>query len=277
MTAPQNAKTLQRTCPICNTPNGPERPAKWGRDGWSAIECRACGFVHMATVPATEALVETYAWEKTFEAEAKRRKIKHPIFAWLDGKTRWRLHLFRRSEGIEVLNKRASPGPALDLGCGSGGAFRGFANHLVPHGIEISQALAAKASETAAARGGQVVQASSADGLMQFPDNYFTAALLRSYLEHDWQARDVVRNLFAKLTPGGVAVIKVPNYGSLNRRLMGARWCGFRFPDHVNYFDKASLTRLVRDAGFEVEIPFMRSLPTDDNMLALLIKPDGPQ
>ena len=87
----------------------------------------------------------------------------------------------------------------------------------------------------------------------------------------------MVRNLFAKLTPGGVAVIKVPNYGSLNRRLMGARWCGFRFPDHVNYFDKASLTRLARDAGFEVEIPFMRSLPTDDNMLALLIKPDGPQ
>ena len=267
------AATLERPCPICKTDNPNPPPGRYGRDGWSAIACRHCGFVHMQTVPTTEELVETFAWEKTFPVEAKRRKTKNPVFAWMDANTRWRLHIFKRTEGVDLLNKRAAPGPALDLGCGSGGAFKGFADHLIPHGIEISQALAAQAAEVAAERGGSVVQASSAEGLKQFPDNYFTAALLRSYLEHDWQAREVMHNLYTKMAPGGLVAVKVPNYGSLNRRLMRDRWCGFRFPDHVNYFDKASLRRLSRDAGFWVEMPLMQSLPSDDNMLAILVKP----
>ena len=82
----------------------------------------------------------------------------------------------------------------------------------------------------------------------------------------------MVHNLYAKMAPGGLAAVKVPNYGSLNRRLMQGRWCGFRFPDHVNYFDKASLRRLAEDAGFRAEIPLWQSLPTDDNMLAILVK-----
>ena len=267
------AATVERPCPVCQTENPNPPPGRYGRDGWSAIACRNCGFVHMQTVPATGELVETFAWEKTFQAEAKRRKTKHPIFAWLDGKTRWRLHLFKRTEGVDILNQRAAPGPALDLGCGSGGAFGGFAPHLIPHGIEISQTLAERAATVAAGRGGSVIQGSSAEGLTRFPDDYFTAALLRSYLEHDWQAREVVHNLYRKMAPGGLAVVKVPNYGSLNRRLMQSRWCGFRFPDHVNYFEKSSLRRLAEDARFAVEIPLLQSLPTDDNMLAVLMKP----
>lgn len=266
------AATRTRPCPICETDNPNAPPGRYGRGGWSVIACRQCGFVHMQTVPETEELVKTFAWEKTFPVEAKRRKTKHPIFAWLDARTRWRLHLFQRTEGVDLLNKRAAPGPALDLGCGSGGAFAGFAPHLIPHGIEISAALAAQAGEVAGERGGSVVQASSAEGLTHFPDGYFTGALLRSYLEHDWQAREVLHNLYAKMAPGGLAAVKVPNYGSLNRRLMQGRWCGFRFPDHVNYFDKASLRRLAEDAGFRVEIPLWQSLPTDDNMLAILVK-----
>ena len=62
------------------------------------------------------------------------------------------------------------------------------------------------------------------------------------------------------LASGGAAIIKVPNYASLNRHVMGRRWCGFRWPDHVNYFTPASLERLVRQAGLEVA----RFTPLDD-------------
>jgi hypothetical protein len=73
-----------------------------------------------------------------------------------------------------------------------------------------------------------------------------------------------------KMRAGGIAVIKVPNYGSLNRRIMGRSWCGIRLPDHVNYFSRSSLRLLARQAGFSIAYPFLLSLPTDDNVIAIL-------
>ena len=67
-----------------------------------------------------------------------------------------------------------------------------------------------------------------------------------------------------KLRPGGIAVIKVPNFGSVNRMVRGRKWCGIRLPDHVNYFTRASLTALAKHAGFGISFPFLLSLPTDD-------------
>jgi len=54
-------------------------------------------------------------------------------------------------------------------------------------------------------------------------------------------------------------------------------WEGVRFPDHVNCFDRNSLRRLAEDAGFVVKMPAMQSLPTDDDMPAILVKPSPPE
>ncbi len=43
------------------------------------------------------------------------------------------------------------------------------------------------------------------------------------------EPRPVLRELYRTLAPGGVAIVKVPNFGSLNRVIMGSRWCGFRY------------------------------------------------
>ncbi|MGP9820018.1 class I SAM-dependent methyltransferase [Salinarimonas sp. NSM] len=266
---PSGVATLTRPCPICGTRNGDAPALPYGRDGWDVVACRGCGFAHMPVVPRTEALVDTLAWETQYAREGARRKQRQPILHWLDATTRWRLRLFPRTEGVDLLNRTAPSGPALDLGCGTGSNLARLDTRFVPHGIEISSALAAQAGAYATARGGSVVHASALEGLAAFPDGFFTAALLRSYLEHDWQAREVLAALHAKMAPGGLAAVKVPNYGSWNRRIMGARWCGFRLPDHVNYFDPASLRRLGEETGFTVRIRWRHALPLDDNVLAL--------
>jgi SAM-dependent methyltransferase len=253
--------------------NAATPPGRYSRDGWAVIDCDTCGFVHLRDVPETVELEETLAWEKTYAAEAVRRKRTQPVLQWLDAKTRWRLHILPRVEGVDILNRRAASGPALDLGCGGGGNLMKFADRFIPYGVEVSKHLAAEADGKARARGGHVVQASSAEGLTRFPERFFTAALLRSYLEHDWQAREVLHALAGRMAPGGLVAVKVPNYGCLNRKVMGANWCGFRLPDHVNYFDPPSLTRLAEEAGFTVSLPLMRRLPTDDNMLTILTRP----
>lgn len=265
-------ETLFRPCPICESGNESTPAGRYSRDGWSVIECAQCGFVYLPRVPVTRELEVNLAWEKTFDVEAKRRKKKQPILQWLDRKTRWRLHITPRTEGVEILNRVAKSGPALDLGCGAGGELLKFEERFTPYGIEISKSLAQQAQRAVTQRSGKIVHMSCSDGLEMFRDEFFTAALLRSYLEHDWAVRDVLCALFRKMAPGGIAAVKVPNYGSLNRKVMGPNWCGFRLPDHVNYFDKPHMRKLAADAGFDVDMPFTKSLPTDDNMLIFLRK-----
>ena len=66
--------------------------------------------------------------------------------------------------------------------------------------------------------------------------------------------------------------MKVPNYGSLNRMVMGKRWCGFRYPDHLNYFTPRTLAAMADGAGFDTEWGATGRLPTSDNMWAVLTK-----
>jgi hypothetical protein len=72
------------------------------------------------------------------------------------------------------------------------------------------------------------------------------------------------------LAPGGSIYVRVPNYGSLNRRMLGAKWCGFRYPDHVNYFTTTSLGAMAGDCGLKLKLLNPIRLPLDDNINAVL-------
>jgi hypothetical protein len=82
----------------------------------------------------------------------------------------------------------------------------------------------------------------------------------------------VLSELHRTLAPGGVALIKVPNHASLNRRVTGRKWCGYRYPDHLNYFTPASLRRMAEACGYEARFGPTDRLPTSDNMYARLHK-----
>ena len=99
--------------------------------------------------------------------------------------------------------------------------------------------------------GGCVVNAPTIEGLRRFGDGFFVAASLRGYLEHEAEPLPVLKYLQRVLAPRAVAVVKVPNYASINRRLMAKRWCGFRYPDHLNYFTPKTLTAMAGEAGFD--------------------------
>jgi len=60
------------------------------------------------------------------------------------------------------------------------------------------------------------------------------------------------------------------------RRVIGAKWCGFRYPDHVNYFTLHSLRDVAARAGFSCQLVNKISLPVDDNISVLLRKPHSP-
>jgi len=263
----------------------PVVPTPFERDGWRLVQCRETGFVFLPNPPAYEALSEDHAWESTYEEERARRARQDPIFSALGRITfRLRLRLLPRRNPFAALTaqhltRRRAQGVAtvVDIGCADAKftlrvaddvARRGHAASFI--GIEVSKALAAQAGRALAGWGGRAIEASAVGGVRELPANSVAAVLMSSFLEHEARPLELLEAVRGVLEPDGVVILKVPNYASWNRLLRGARWCGFRYPDHVNYFTPKSLAMLANRAGLACEQGLAMRLPTSDNMYALL-------
>lgn len=269
-TALGEVRVEKRSCPACGAANADVRGGRYSSHPWSIKECPGCGFVYLDPVPAYEALSETLSWDKSHAEERRRRTETHPIRSRLSPLWQIRNKVFPRRDIAGQTARHAPPGNVVDIGCADGGRTSRLPEAYVPFGIEISAALSAAADARFASRGGRCVHAPSLAGLRTFPDGFFTGAMLRSYLEHEMRPREVLHELGRTLTVGGAVIVKVPNFASLNRRLAGRSWCGFRIPEHVNYFTPDSLARMAREAGFAAEFGLFGALPTSDNMWAVL-------
>lgn len=259
---------VQRQCPGCGADHA-RKLDKLSHPDWATVICEDCGFVYLNEAPVYEALSEDLAWTKQFKKEKKRRTAKQPIIAWLDEKTRWRLHMARDDEWAYITDKLSS-GNVLDVGCGQASRVP---PQFVPFGIEIEKVSAELAHAEMSAKGGKVIHAPALEGLSQFDANMFDGIIMRSYLEHEAQPREVLEESLRVLKPGGVIYVKVPNFGTLNRMVRGRDWCGFRFPDHLNYFTISSLKAMALQTGYQFELRNKLTQITNDNMHCFLTKP----
>lgn len=260
-----------RLCPLCGRDNAAAPPHRYSVDPWTVKQCPGCAFVYIDKAPVYAAQSVQMAWERTTRIEEQRRAALRPLTYRISKTTRLRLRLLPRRT-IDALIAAHAPagGNILDLGCGNGGSFRRVPLGYRLFGIEISAELATAADDFFRARGGYALHAPSLDGLGTFPDGFFAAVTLRSYLEHEARPLPVLREVARVLAPRGVAIVKVPNYASLNRRVMGRKWCGFRYPDHLNYFTPKTLCNLAGKSGLVARFGLTGRLPTSDNMWAVL-------
>jgi SAM-dependent methyltransferase len=262
------ASPPHRLCPACGRDNA-DRPAlATSVEPWMLKSCRQCAFVYLENAPVYEALDEDFAWEKTYEAERARRHREEPVFHWVGRRLIDIRRVLFKKRGLFTLTEQFVPaGHVLDVGCSDAALLSRLGPRYVPHGIEVSAALARRASQVLASRGGTVLHANALDGLAQFPPDHFSGVWMHSFLEHERQPLPVLRAAARVLRADGRLIMKMPNYASVNRSVRGARWCGFRFPDHVNYFTPESLRRMVQDAGLNVvRMRLSDRMPTSDNM-----------
>lgn len=235
------------------------------RDNWRMGRCQSCDLVFLLNPPGYQALVEDYAWEKTWATEKAARLEARPLLQRADLATRWRHRIGRRPDA-ERYREWFGSGNLLNVGCaGAREQYPGFTQY----GIEISEDLAARADANLRAQGGYCVHGPGAEAVASFPDAMFDGVILRSYLEHEDHPRTVLRHVARILKPGARAYVRVPNFNSVGRRIFGRNWVGLRYPDHVQYFTLATLQDLARRTGFTVRLLNPIRLPLDDNINAL--------
>ncbi len=258
-----------RTCPLCANL---DRKPLFSRDGWDIVECTRCQMVFIGNELTYENQVEDHDWLDDYPKEMQRRKEKHPTLVFLSRYTR---HLRAKTNDrllSQTLRWKTS-GKLVDFGCGDASFIERASGRFDVLGLEISPRLAAMSRQRVSAarilEGPVTELAGSA-----LPEASFDVVTQFGYIEHEWHPLAGLRAAFRVLAPGGVAVIKTPNFASWNRRLMGMDWCGFHIPAHCNYFTHRTLAEMLRRAGFEIlPRPISDRLPTSDSLWLAARKP----
>lgn len=257
----------QRNCPVCDTVGGLPLPA-YSPEPWSVVNCGGCNMTYLQNPPAYDALEEDFAWEKTYEDKKASSKGSTPLSPHVR-KIRNALGMYR--DKTKSFRHWFNDGHVLDIGSGWG---QRIAAPMTPYGIELSTALHKISDERMRAQGGYCLHGAGAKAIWDFEECQFDGIVMFSYLEHETDVMGVLKGAYRALKPTGGVFIRVPNFGALNRRIIGPKWCGFRYPDHVNYFTLGSLRTCAARAGFTTQLVNRFSLPVDDNISVLLRKAD---
>lgn len=263
-----------RSCPICGRDNQSQPSLAYSPAPWVLKRCAGCGLVYLANPPEYASLQAEFAWEKTWAEEDTKRRLRNPALYHLGRRLQAvPRRLFRRDKLTRWIRRFVASGPVLDIGCGGGETLERLPVHFIPFGIEVSKALAQIAQSRFAPRGGGVFQGDALSTMQRFEARFFSGIIMSSYLEHEVRPRETLACARDLMRPKARLIVKVPNFGSWNRTIRGAHWCGFRYPDHVNYFTPPLLSRLLRDAGFRiVRFGLSDHFPSSDNMWAVAEK-----
>lgn len=244
-----------------------ERMYKIGPERYHLVRCRRCGLVYVNPRPDGETLGAMYDDPDYYTDGYNLGVETENYFERKD-------ELLEQYDGIVADIEREtgkSAGDMLELGS-AGGFFLEAARRRGwrVKGIEISP--------PAVAFSRREMDFEVFEGLLEdapYAEGSFDVAMADNVLEHTTDPADVLARLKRLLRPGGHLVVIVPSYVNspyfrafltarrlLPRALLGPQTLkllkfeddderGGGYPYHILEFDRATLTRLLREAGFE--------------------------
>jgi 2-polyprenyl-3-methyl-5-hydroxy-6-metoxy-1,4-benzoquinol methylase len=260
-------RVLIRSCPNCDSQ---DFTVLLCVEGWRLVQCHACQLAYLPEAPREEAIETDFEWLESFERERRQRWLASPAARlWTAALLLLRPNRARRAwRHVAAL---ARPGPLLEVGAGDGRlAAEALRHGYEPLCIELSSAMARKAAGRV---GRERVRVGRLEDQALTPAS-FESAVCISVLEHELHPRELLQRLYALLCPGGVLILKVPNFASWLRVLRGRRWSGYRWPEHVQYFTPQTLAALLRATGFKPVRQWVN--PMSDNFWVGALKAVAP-
>ncbi|HVT17528.1 MAG TPA: class I SAM-dependent methyltransferase [Thermoanaerobaculia bacterium] len=231
----------QPACPLCGESSAGEPAYRF--PPYAVVRCRNCSFWYLRPRLGEGSMREAYARDSYFEGAGLGYR------SYLAQEATLRLS-FRRFLGeLAARGIAGAPGGPggrlLEIGCAYG-FFLEESRHAFAWRVGTDYAPAAV--EIARTRADRVYLG----GIEALAESQpFDCAACIHVIEHIYEPRQFIADLLGRLRPGGWVVLATPNMGSLWRRLMGPRWPFFKVPEHVTYFDRRTLRRLLRDCGCE--------------------------
>ncbi len=251
-----------------------------------ASECRQCGFWFQNPRPRPEQLVNLYPTD--YSPHSKHTSIAKEIIVWasksyLSRHLGYNHLLDNASDGFHwqslilfspfkkwvtdvlLIPHYIAEGKLLEIGCGSGRmllTLRDLGWQQL-YGIELVPEVA----EQARSQGFSIECGRVEDTLHLYPDEYFDVIISSMVLEHLYNPFQVVRDISAKIKPGGQFLFSTVIRDSIDTKMYaGFCWSLFEFPRHMVYFRKKDIYDMLEDEFDHVEcihqvapIDFVRS------------------
>ena len=220
-------------CKVCGNKDAHKFEEVFGKEGWTIVKCSVCSFVFLPWYFRKDITYTNYKDEKVLEQVRKGND-------WL----KLQRHFLR----YKLLRKYQKDGKLFDLGVGWGHFL--YAGQLLGYdvsGIEISEMPYTYAKEDLKL---PVEMMDFFD--MQAKKEYYDMITMWDVLEHIDECKKVVVKCNSMLKKGGYLVIQVPQIDSFIAKNQKVNW-KMLGTDHVNYFSKKTLTKLLEDNGFKVK------------------------
>lgn len=203
------------------------------------FRCTGCALERIDPQPSDETLAKIYG-EHYYDAWGLHRDeqtvatLKKATFAYILDK------LPTMPRGAKLLDLGAATGFLLELA-----KERGFD----PYGIELSEFGAGEIKKKLGEGHvfcGDVEDARFSDA----KEGDFQVITMCDYLEHVRSPRRVLERVRELLAPRGFIALTTPDTSSLTHRVLAKGWSHYKI-EHIHYFGRQNLTRLLESAGFE--------------------------
>lgn len=189
------------------------------------VECRNCHFVFCKRIPSSEELLEHYS--------------RYPRATALSPITR-----IRYQELLDTFEPFRKNGRILDIGCGDGHFleeakkrdWKVYGTEFTPEAVSVCEA---KGIEM---RIGKLESSHYAPG-------FFDVVTSFEVMEHINDPAEEAIKISAILRKEGLLYVTTPNFNSISRNIAGAAWNIIEYPEHLSYFTRGTLKRLLRHAG----------------------------
>ncbi len=225
--------------------NGHSGPVLASANGFDVIECQTHGFRHIIPIPTPEELTEAYKHEY-YSAEKPLYLERHrEDLEW------WNMVYAERYDTLEA-HLPYDHRRLLDVGSGPGFfLLHGKERSWDVRGIEPSLQACAHSRSLGLDVANEFLSAQNAASFGQFD-----AINMSEVLEHIPDPETFLKLVHGMLADDGLICIAVPNdfndlqAAAVSQQPLPKWWVAP--PHHINYFDHASLARLVQHCGYEV-------------------------
>lgn len=207
------------------------------------VECNQCGLVYLN--PRLARLADNFTMDEAYLRDHylpyyQKKGILTPTLE-LDAAVNHQFH----QDALAEMQPYREFNRVLDVGCAIGLFLTAaHANGWDCHGVEPSPSLAGygRSQFGLSIFEGELGQAG-------FVPNSFDVITLWDVTEHLLDPQTTYRLVHKLLRPGGLLLLRMPNWQSLARELLGPEWDMF-VTDHFYYFTPDTLTILMEQTGF---------------------------